>query len=175
MKKIAGIILAAFVFVPAVWADSLVGGKEALTLLGDMRRHFSKRSYSILLLERLDRQPPYLEPVDAILFNSGGGSFKKIQTRDRDHRLILNSPAGGAGETLTPEFWDRLIGLIKRNHMVPYVLKDENGQEQMVAFVDPYNTCTATRTPKGILVSVEAHPSFRQRTLEENSIWFRKF
>ena len=174
-RVVGGILLAAFVFVSAVWADSLVDGKEALTLLGDMRRHFSKRPYSVLLLERVDRQPPYLEPIDAILLNPGEGSFEKIQTRDRDHRLLLNSSAGRSGETLTPELWQRLMLLIKMNHMVPYVFKDENGQEQMVAFVDPYNSCTASRTQKGILVSVEAHPSFRQKTLEENSIWFRKY
>ena len=161
------------IFVSTVQTDSLVGGKDTLPLLGDLEKHFSKQPYSVLVLERHDRQPIHLEPVDAILFNPGGGSFERIRSRDRDHRLLLNSAVGGRGEALTSELLKRFLTFIKSNHMVPYVLKDENGVEQMVVFVDPYNTCTAHRTSKGILVSVESDPSHRLKTLEENSIWFR--
>ena len=168
-------ILIGFLVISAAHADPLVSRREALPLLGDLERHFSKRPYSVLVLERRDRQPIHLEPVDAILFNPGAGSFEKIQTRDRNHRLLLNSTVGAAGETLTSERLKKFVALIKSNHMIPYVLKDENGVEQMVVFADPYNTCTATRTAKGILVSVEADPGHRAKTLEERAIWFRKY
>lgn len=169
------IILAGFLFVSHAWADPLIGGKEALTLLGDLKRHFSKHPYSILVLERHDRQPIHLEPIDAILFNPGEGSFEKVRTRDRNHRLVLNSPVGQPGERLTPERLERFLNLIKANHMVPYILKGTDGEERMVVFVDPYNVCRATQGPKGVLVSVEADPFGRARTLGENPIWFRKY
>lgn len=174
-RIILGTILLGFLFASTVQADSLIGGKEAMALLGDLKRHFAKRPYSVLVLERHDRQPIYLEPVDAILFNPGSGGFEKIRNRDRDHHLVLNSPVGSSGETLTPERFTQLLTLMKSNHMVPYVLKDENGEEQMVVFVDPYNTCSATRTSEGILVSVEADPAHRGRTLEERAIWLRRY
>ena len=176
MRRIVfGIILTGLMFASVAHADPLVSRREALPLLGDLEQHFSKQPYSVLVLERRDRQPIYLEPVDAVLFSPGSGSFEKIQTRDRNHRLLLNSPTGAAGETLTGERLKRLLTLIKSNHMIPYVLKDENGMEQMVVFADPYNTCAATRTAKGILVSVEADPGHRAKTLEERAIWLRKY
>ena len=121
-------ILTGLLFASTVHAESLVSRREALPLLGDLERHFSKRPYSVLVLERRDRQPIHLEPVDAILFNPGAGGFEKIQSRDRNHRLVLNSPVGSAGEALTPERLKRFIAFIKSNHMIPYVLKNENGE-----------------------------------------------
>lgn len=170
-----GVVLGGLVFASAVHADSLIGGKEALTTLGDFQRHFSKQPYSVLILDRRERQPIHLEPIDAVLFSPGKGSFEKIRSRDRNHRLLLNSAGGRAGETLTPELLQRLLGLIKSNHMVPYILKDENGQERLVVFTDPYNNCTAHQTSKGISVSVHADPFGRPKTLEENPIWIRKY
>jgi len=176
MRKGGFVILALCLFASAAQADALTGGIEAKRLLGDLKRHFAKQSYSVLILERHDRQPIHLEPIDAILFNPGGGSFEKIRIRDRNHRLILNSPVGSRGEELTPDLLKRLLGLIERNHMVPYVLKDVEGRERMVVFTDPYNVCNAHKSSKGIFVSIESHPFRRSKTLvEESPVWFRKY
>jgi len=157
------------------YADALVKGKEASKLLGDLERHFSKGSYAVLVLERRDRQPIHLEPIDAIVLNPAGGSFKKVRSRDRVHRLLVDTPGGSGGMALTPQLTQRLLSLIKTNHMVPYVLKDAAGEEKLLVFADPYNSCTISERDGGIDLSVRERPSRRPVTMEEERIWFRVY
>ena len=177
MKKILfSIVLAVTMAGASAQAETLISGKEAAKLLGmDQKRHFTKGTYSVLVLDRHDRQPIQLDPIDAILFNPGGGSFKKLRTRDRDHRLLVNSPVGRRGEALTPDLLTRLFTLIEANHLVPHILKDETGNELLVVFTDLYNVCEVRRTEKGIFVWVLEHPSRMGLSLKRSWIWFKKY
>jgi len=175
MKKsvLVGIVIVLF-YALDVQADPLISRKDAHRLLGDLESYFSQQPYTVFVLFRKKHQPIHLDPIDAILFHPGRASVKKIRSRDRDHRLLLNSPVGRPGEWLTPVLLKRLLNLIKYNHMIPYVLESE-GEERVVVFTDPYNHCAMIRTPKGIRVFIESGPFHHQKTLEERAIWFRKY
>ena len=154
-------------------AGTLIIGRGAKKRIGGLKGHLSSRSYSVLVLNRVDRDPIYLDPIDAIVFNTDGGNFRKKRTRDRDHIVILDDPLGYPGEGVTPETLQKYLSLIESNHMIPFVYQGRMGEELAIIYTDPYNTCYAYETPEGIRIDVKS-PSSRYRSLEKYTIHFRK-
>jgi len=133
----------------------LLSGKAAKAHLGQLQHHFNQGSYSVLLLARKSRTPSYLDPIDAIIFNTGGGTFDKKRGRDRDQIVLLDSPEGHPGERLTSNILLNYLASIDRNHMKPFVLQGKQGEELAVVFTDPHNRCKAFETEDGVRIVVE--------------------
>ena len=173
-KRIVCVILSlAWIGSSVCEGGTLFIGQKAKKRIGGPRAHLSSKAYSVLILRRVDRDPIHLEPIDAIIFNTGGGTFKKKRTRDRDHIVLLDSPVGRPGEVVTAEGLEKYLTLIESNHMVPFVYEGQKGEELAVIYTDPYNTCYAYETPEGIRIDIKS-PSSRHRSLEEYTIQIRK-
>ncbi len=151
----------------------LLRGKEAKAEIGRKpASYFSGKSYSVLVLERKDRDRPHRDPIDAVIFNTGGGTFDKRRTRDRNQVVVLDSAKGRSGAPLDAETLSKVLSVIEKNHMVPAIFRRRSGEEQAVVFTDSSNVCDVYETPKGIRVHVK-RASF-DRSLVENPIRVRK-
>ena len=175
MKKLM-FFLALWVLVAGSSCDAgtLLIGKKAKALVGKPKDHLSASSYTVLVLERNDRNPPHLDPIDAIIFNPGKGTFEKKRTRDRNHRVILDSPTGRPGEKVTPSSLQKYLSLIEANHMIPFVFQGKKGEELALIYTDPYNTSFVYEMPDGIRVDVTGPFGNRHRGFDEMPIHIRK-
>ena len=173
-KKILCLIFSLALMESAVCeGGTLFIGKEAKRQIGSPEKHLSSRTYSVLTLSRVERDPIDLDPIDAIIFNPSGGPFRQRRNRDRDHIVILNDPTGRRGEKMTPESVEKYLSLIESNHMVPFIYVGQKGEELAVIYTDPHNTCYAYETPEGVRIDIKS-PSSRHRSLEEYTIHIRK-
>ena len=176
MQKIA-LCLGIFLFVgwnsPSEGGTLLIG-KRAKEAVGKPKVHLAEGTYSVLILYRNERNPIHLEPIDAVIFNTGGGNFEKKRIRDRDQVVVLNNPSGRAGEKVTPETLPRYLSLLEENHMIPFVFQGTKGEERALIYTDPYNSCYVYETKEGLRVDVRS-PSYRYRSLKENPFSFRVY
>ncbi|MFH1858331.1 MAG: hypothetical protein ABH845_05470 [Candidatus Omnitrophota bacterium] len=173
MKKILLGLSGLFLMISFCEAGTLVMEEDAKDRIGKPEEHFLSQPYSVLLLERKTRNPIHLEPIDALIFNTGGGKFRKIRAQDRNQVVVLDTMAGFPGDRVTKDNLATYLGLAEANHMTPFVFEGEDGKELAVIYVDPYNICYAYQTPKGIRIQVKGAPFQLYRSLEDKPIRLR--
>ena len=150
-------------------ADALtvLQGNEAKAHLGDFKQHFLSAPYTCDILARSHRDSMHGRFSDGVVFNTDGGTFEFLKSKDGERDLVLDSPPGRQEEPVTEELWRHKIeNTLSDDNNIPYVFLDDDKKELAVLFVGNGTRVGSKMTPQNLLeisLSVEGAKDHRGR------------
>ena len=151
-SKCVAIILAVVLFTSRAYALTVLQGAEAKEHLGDIKQHFLSGTYTCDVLARSHRDAMHGRFSDGVVFNTDGGSFEFLKSKDGERDLVLDSPAGRQEEPVTEDLWrHKLDNTLSDDNNIPYVFLDDDRKELAVLFVGNGTKVTSKMTTQNLL------------------------
>jgi hypothetical protein len=133
-----------------------LSGKKAQDYIGNLSERVRKNSYSVILLERRNRDTITDAELDGIIFNPLGDKYHYIRRLDDEHSLKLNVTDGRQASLVSPNNISEYETLIKENKLDPHVILDKDGKELGIIYCSLKNQITWSKNKKGeILLEVK--------------------
>jgi hypothetical protein len=145
-------------------AKELVG-KKAEEYIGDLSDRIAKSSYSVILLERRNRDNLTNAKLDGIVLMPLNAKFRYIRQLDEDHRLKLNVASGRQAVALDPSNIAEYGRLIKENKLNPHVILDKQAKEVMIVYCSLNNYVSWSKDRNGEIL-LEVRDIFKKQDLD---------
>ena len=149
------------------FALTTLQGSEAKDYLGDAKAHLLGGNYTCDILTRSHRDAMHGRFSDGVVFNTDGGGFEFLKSKDGDRDVVLDSPSGRQEEPVTEELWRHKIdNTLSDDNNIRYVFLDDNKKELAVLFVGNGTQVHGKMTSQNLLeisLSVEGAKETRGR------------